>query len=60
VKKKGFKTSKRLYHEKICIRQIRVEKWHETNGTFLRRPKSKSDSYFGVEETWPRKRRQVR
>jgi hypothetical protein len=33
----------------------RVVKWHGTNGTFLRRPKSKSESYFGVEETWPPK-----
>jgi len=38
----------------------RVVKWHGTNGTFLYRPKSKSDSYFGVEEIWPQKRRQAR
>jgi hypothetical protein len=38
----------------------RVSKGHGTNGTFLRRPKSKSDSYFGVKETWPQKRRQAR
>jgi hypothetical protein len=38
----------------------RVVKWHGTNGTFLRRPKSKLDSYFGVKETWPQKGRQAR
>jgi len=38
----------------------RVVKWHGTNGTILRRPKSKSDSYLRVEETWPQKRRQAR
>jgi len=31
----------------------RVVMWHGTNGTISRRPKSKSDSYLGVEETWP-------
>jgi hypothetical protein len=28
----------------------KIVKWHGTNGTFLRRPKSKLDFYFGVEE----------
>ncbi len=36
-----------MYHEKF-VKANRVVAW--TNGTFLRRPKSKSDSYFGVEE----------
>jgi hypothetical protein len=45
---KGPKTSKRLYHENFCIKASRVVKWHWTNGTILRRPKSKSNSYFGV------------
>ncbi len=57
---KGFKTSKRLYHENFCISANRVVKWHWTNGTILRKLKSKSDSYLGVEEIWPRKRRQAR
>jgi hypothetical protein len=34
----------------------RVIKWHWTNGTFLRRPKSKSDSYFGVKRNLGPKR----
>jgi hypothetical protein len=31
--------------------------WHWTNGTFLRKPKSKSDSYFGVKRNLGPKRR---
>jgi len=30
------------------MKASRVVKWHWTNGTTLRRLKSKSDSYFGV------------
>jgi len=45
---------KNLYKANIVV------KWHGTNGTISRRPKSKSDSYLRVEETWPREKRQAR
>ncbi len=47
---KGLKTSKRLYHKNFYMEANRIVKWHWTNGSILRRPKSKSDSYFGVNE----------
>jgi len=33
----------------------RVVKWHWTNGTFLRRPKSKLDSYLGLRKLGPKR-----
>ncbi len=36
--------------------QIGLSSWHWTNGIFLRRPKSKSDSYFGVKRNFGPKR----
>jgi hypothetical protein len=51
-----------MYHIKLQeiisrISASRVVKWHWTNGISLCRPKSKSDSYFGVEKNLDPKRR---
>jgi hypothetical protein len=46
--KQRAKASKRLYHDNFCISTNRVVKRRWINGTILRKPKSKSDSYLGV------------
>jgi hypothetical protein len=48
IKAKNFQE---IVSREFCISVNRVVKWHGTNGTILRRLKSKSDSYLGVEET---------